>query len=225
MVEAQGSSVCLPHARPPGRGCRVPGPRGKLLVRAIQIALRQHEIRGRQEETSPEFIAEQERRRNRAIEFQNLCRAGYRLLRRRQMASGTITAGGSFHRFTGKDQQARRRPLIQEIAWEFDRPAAFVDLTIKEFRRRLHDRIKARREAHIVRYYLEGLPNREIASRVGASVSTVAAFLSRSKAAIKAALPDTSEPRGRPVTPPAREKPSDGLVIDWPAVRATRKAK
>lgn len=104
--------------------------------------------------------------------------------RQAERASGLMANGRRAHRILremlrtlpgsvkGASRQQQRQAFVAEIAADFAMRVEYVDLAIKRHNQHLRSRIRQRRERHALRYATSGLTDREIAERLGVTLST-----------------------------------------------------
>ena len=104
-------------------------------------------------------------------------RNGYRRYRRLIDTDGYFTTEGVIRGRANLSRPQWRKLILNDIADELGIPHDLAELAIRKFRADLNSRIKPRREQAITRLFLEGLSNRNIADRVGVSVTHVVNFI------------------------------------------------
>ncbi len=128
-------------------------------------------------------------------------RVGYRLFRRRLNTDGYFTVSGTIQKRTQELSQLKWRSLvIKDIADELSVSFFEAELSIRKFRSDLQKKIKPRRAQAIIRLYLNGSSNAEIAERLSVSTTFVSNFLKDNKEHIRnlfKALPESHKPLKR----------------------------
>lgn len=117
------------------------------------------------------------RQEERARKFKADGRLGYRLLRPKIGTETYISPDGGIRNRGGLSRAAWKRVILSDIASEHGLEAGYLGIAVRQFRKDIHSRIKARREAWAIRYHLAGLTDTEIAYRLGVSHQTIWKYL------------------------------------------------
>ncbi len=128
-----------------------------------------------------------QREQERQAYFKKLGRASYRLYRRRIKTNGYSKFDGEYRYRPAQLSKAQwRRLVVTDIAEELGVTRDTIELVaLPRFSKELHDKIKPRRDQAIIRLYLDGRTNREIAARVKVSTTTVSRFLQENRDRLK----------------------------------------
>ncbi len=143
----------------------------------------------------------EQKERERRDKTKKLGRSGYRLYRRRIRTDGYLNAHSEHRDRPARLSKAQWRCIVMaDIAEELGVSRELMELAISWFRKELLAKIKPRRDQAIIRLYLIGASNAEIADRVSVSTSFVSSFLKDNKDHIWnlfKALPETCKPLKR----------------------------
>ena len=112
-------------------------------------------------------------------------RSGYRALRQRIETFAYFDDQGNLQSRSGQSKLAWQRIIIRDLASDFGVSFDVLEFAISRFRKELKPKVKARRDKTIIRLYLSGYSNREIAEKVSVHSNTIARFLRTRREDIK----------------------------------------